>query len=101
MSASGTYRTISASPDSWSASGHFQSFRMDIHIPTKLTGAVWTSAFGKPLTRIDPVTNSVTHQFVSLGGDSVRYGYGVLWLTDQKSNLLWKIEPSINYEKTS
>ena len=57
-------------------------------------GAVWTSAFGKPLTRIDPVTNSVTHQFVSLGGDSVRYGYGVLWLTDQKSNLLWKIKPS-------
>jgi virginiamycin B lyase len=55
-------------------------------------GAAWLSVFGTPVTRIDPTSNTVTHQFVGPGGDSVRYGNDALWVTDQKRNELWKID---------
>lgn len=72
--------------------------RIAAHIPTKWgdvaigAGAVWLSVFGTPVTRIDPTSNTVTHQFVGPGGDSVRYGNDALWVTDQKRNELWKID---------
>jgi YVTN family beta-propeller protein len=54
-------------------------------------GSVWLTVFDIPLTRIDPKTNRVVQQWTGLGGDSVRYGFGTLWLTDYKRGLLLRI----------
>lgn len=57
------------------------------------SGAVWLSVGGKPVTRIDPRTNRVTHQFVGEdGADAIRVGAGALWVTDHKHGELWKID---------
>lgn len=47
-------------------------------------GAVWTTFFGFPITRIDPLLNRVTEQWTGAGGDSIRVSDGMLWLTDYK-----------------
>jgi CubicO group peptidase (beta-lactamase class C family) len=58
-------------------------------------GAVWLSVDGKPVTRIDPRTNAVTHQFVGgSGADAVRWGAGALWVADHKVGQLWRIDAS-------
>jgi DNA-binding beta-propeller fold protein YncE len=54
-------------------------------------GSVWATVFDVPLTRIDPKTNKVVQQWVGRGGDSVRFGFGSIWLTDYKRGLLWRI----------
>ena len=54
-------------------------------------GSVWATVFDFPLTRIDPQTNKVVQQWTGRGGDSVRYGFGSIWLTDYKRGLLWRI----------
>lgn len=45
-------------------------------------GAVWTTAFSVPLTRIDPRRNRISAQWIGAGGDSVRARNRSLWLTD-------------------
>ena len=58
-------------------------------------GAVWLSVNGKPVTRIDPATNTVTHQFVGgEGADAIRWGAGALWVADHKIGQLWRIDAS-------
>ena len=52
--------------------------------------SVWTTSFDLPLTRIDPAKNQVLRQWVGTGGDSARYGYNSLWLTDYYKGLLWR-----------
>lgn len=52
---------------------------------------LWTASFSVPLSRIDPKTNKVSSQWVGRGGDSLRYGYGSIWLTDYYRGLLWRI----------
>ena len=37
-------------------------------------GAVWVTAMGKPLSKIDPATNRVVTQYVGKGGDALRVG---------------------------
>jgi hypothetical protein len=37
------------------------------------------------------VTNKVVRQWVGQGGDSLRFGYHSIWLTDYKKGLLWRI----------
>jgi YVTN family beta-propeller protein len=54
-------------------------------------GSVWTTVFSIPLTRIDVADNKVTRQWIGPGGDSVRYGFDAIWLTDYKHGLLWRI----------
>ena len=49
---------------------------------------MWATVFDVPLTRIDASTNKVVRQWVGNGGDSLRYGFGSLWLTDYKKGLL-------------
>ena len=57
-------------------------------------GAVWVSVGGTPLTRIDPATQTVTHQFVGgSGADAVRYGFGSLWVADHEHGMVWRIDP--------
>jgi len=50
--------------------------------------SVWPTVLGMPLTRIDATTNKVVRQWVGIGGDSLRFGYGSIWLTDYKKGLL-------------
>jgi CubicO group peptidase (beta-lactamase class C family) len=58
-------------------------------------GAVWLSVNAKPVTRIDPKTNTVTHQFVGGdGADAIRWGAGALWVADHKVGQLWRIDAS-------
>jgi len=57
-------------------------------------GAVWVSVDGTPVTRIDPVTHAVTHQFVGgSGADAIRYGFGSLWVSDHEHGMVWRIDP--------
>jgi YVTN family beta-propeller protein len=53
--------------------------------------SVWATAFDVPLTRIDARTNNVLRQWVGSGGDSLRFGYGSIWLTDYRRGLLLRI----------
>jgi streptogramin lyase len=54
-------------------------------------GSVWTSVFHVPLTRIAPATNHVIHQWIGSSGDSLRFGFGSVWLTDYRRGLLLRI----------
>ncbi len=53
--------------------------------------SVWASVFDIPLTRIDAGTNKVLRQWVGRGGDSLRFGFNSIWLTDYRRGLLWRI----------
>lgn len=56
-------------------------------------GAVWLSVNGMPVTRIDPNTNAVTHQYVGGDGiDAIRWGAGALWIADHALGQLWRID---------
>lgn len=58
-------------------------------------GFVWLSVDGKPVTRIDPRSNAVTHQYVGGdGADAIRWGLGALWVADHKIGQLWRIDAS-------
>ena len=53
--------------------------------------SVWPSVLGMPLTRIDATTNKVVRQWAGEGGDSLRLGFGSIWITDYKKGLLSRI----------
>jgi YVTN family beta-propeller protein len=53
--------------------------------------SVWPTVFGVPLTRVDASTNKVFRQWVGEGGDSLRCGFGSIWITDYKKGLLSRI----------
>ncbi|MGA2812154.1 MAG: hypothetical protein ABSG16_12190 [Candidatus Acidiferrum sp.] len=53
--------------------------------------SVWPTVLAVPLTRIDGNTNKVVRQWVGKGGDSLRFGFDSLWLTDYKKGLLSRI----------
>jgi streptogramin lyase len=81
--------------------GNRETARIEAQAPTEWgdiatgAGAVWLSVDGKPVTRIDPRTNEVSHQFVGGdGADATRYGLGALWVADHKRGELWKIDVS-------
>jgi virginiamycin B lyase len=58
-------------------------------------GAVWVSVNGTPVTRIDPATRTVTHQFVGgSGADAIRFGFGSLWVSDHEHGEVWRIDPA-------
>lgn len=54
-------------------------------------GSVWPTVLGMPLTQIDATTSKVLKQWAGQGGDSVRYGFHSIWLTDYKKGLLLRI----------
>ena len=56
--------------------------------------SVWTTVFEVPLTRIDATANKVVRQWVGKGGDSLRVGFGSIWITDYKKGLLCRIPES-------
>ena len=56
-------------------------------------GSVWATSFGFPVSRIDPATNKVIQQFVGEGGDAIRAGHRMVWLSNYKSGIEWKLDP--------
>ncbi len=54
-------------------------------------GSVWATETEFPLTRIDAKANKVVAQWHGEGGDSVRYAFGTVWLTDLKGGKVWRI----------
>jgi virginiamycin B lyase len=56
-------------------------------------GAVWVTAIGKPLSKIDPATNRVVAQYVGKGGDALREGFGSIWLSNHEFHEVWRIDP--------
>ena len=72
--------------------------RIDTEAPTEWgdiaagADAVWLSVNGKPVTRIDPSTNHVTHQYIGgEGADAIRVGFGSLWVADHRHGEVWRI----------
>ncbi len=57
-------------------------------------GSAWATETEFPLTRIDAKTNKVIAQWHGAGGDSVRYAFGTVWLTDLKGGKIWRIPAS-------
>jgi virginiamycin B lyase len=53
--------------------------------------SIWPTVIDIPLTRIDAKTNAVVKQWVGKGGDSLRFGFNSLWITDYKKGLLSRI----------
>jgi virginiamycin B lyase len=64
-------------------------------------GAVWVSASGIPLSRIDPVANRVVAQFRGAGGDAARVGHGSIWLSNHALKEVWRIEPPVTSSRSS
>ena len=54
-------------------------------------GAVWTTVFDFPITRVDPATNTVTSQWHGVGGDSIRVAHGSIWLTSLMGAKVWRL----------
>jgi streptogramin lyase len=55
-------------------------------------GGVWLSVNGRPVTRIDPQSNRVTHQFMGgTGADAIRVAFGSLWVADHQHGEVWRI----------
>jgi streptogramin lyase len=53
--------------------------------------SVWSTVFDIPLTRVDAATNTVVKQWVGQGGDSLRVGFGSVWVTDYRKGLISRI----------
>lgn len=56
-------------------------------------GAVWISAPGVPLVRIDPRTNKVAQRFSGDGGGAVLVAHGSLWLASGSQTL--RVDPKL------
>jgi virginiamycin B lyase len=56
-------------------------------------GSVWATVIDIPLTQISPGSNQVVHQYTGPGGDSVRFGFHSLWLTNLRAGLLLRLPP--------
>jgi streptogramin lyase len=58
--------------------------------------AIWVTATGFPLTRIDPATETVAQQFWGEGGGAILFSGGqtsAIWLSNLNNGTLWRIDP--------
>jgi virginiamycin B lyase len=55
--------------------------------------SVWVTVIDIPLTQISPTSNTVVRQYTGPGGDSVRYDFSSLWLTNLRGGQLWRLPP--------
>jgi YVTN family beta-propeller protein len=57
-------------------------------------GAIWVTAPGTPVSRIDPGTDKVTHQYTGGAGDALNAGYDSVWLPayGDAGGELWRID---------
>lgn len=56
-------------------------------------GSVWVTMFQIPITRIDPTNNKVVQQWLGAGGDSIRTGFGSIWLSNLREHNVWRLSP--------
>jgi len=56
-------------------------------------GYVWATIPQIPVTQIDPATNTVVKQWVGPGGDSIRAGFGSVWLSNLQEKNVWRFSP--------
>ena len=56
-------------------------------------GFLWVTVSEIPLSQIDPDTNKVVKQWVGQGGDAVRVGHGSLWLSNNRQENVWRLDP--------
>ncbi len=54
-------------------------------------GKVWATVSDIPLSAIAPATNTVAHQWIGPGGDSLRVAFGAIWLTDYDKGTVSRI----------
>jgi DNA-binding beta-propeller fold protein YncE len=57
-------------------------------------GAVWVTHRTIPISRIDPIADRVTVQFIGPGGDGMRVLYGHVWLSNGRRGNVWRLLPS-------
>lgn len=55
-------------------------------------GHVWATVIQIPITEVDPATSAVVKQWFGPGGDSVRIGFGSIWLTDLRGGTVSRID---------
>jgi YVTN family beta-propeller protein len=53
-------------------------------------GYVWATIPQIPVSQIDPATNTVVKQWVGPGGDSIRAGFGSVWLSNLRDGNVWR-----------
>jgi len=56
-------------------------------------GALWVTQKTIPISRIDPITNTVTAQLYGPGGDAMRIGHGYVWLSNGREGRVWRFLP--------
>jgi virginiamycin B lyase len=59
-------------------------------------GAIWVTMTGYPLTRVDPVSETVAQQFYGAGGGAILFTggqSGAIWLSNLNNGTLWHIDP--------
>ncbi|HWE84879.1 MAG TPA: hypothetical protein VG267_08035 [Terracidiphilus sp.] len=64
-------------------------------------GFVWATAMDLPITAVDAETKQVRRQWVGPGGDSLRFGFDSVWVTDYHRGLLWRIPVEAVFADTS
>lgn len=57
-------------------------------------GAVFLSAAGSPLVRIDPDSNRATHRFTGDGGGAVAVAHGSVWIAATPT-ATWRLDPRL------
>jgi YVTN family beta-propeller protein len=57
-------------------------------------GYVWATIPEIPISQIDPATNKVVHQWLGTGGDSIRAGFGSVFLSNLRAGNVWRIHPN-------
>jgi glyoxylase-like metal-dependent hydrolase (beta-lactamase superfamily II) len=57
-------------------------------------GYIWATVFEIPISQIDPATNKVVRQWMGPGGDSIRAGFGSVWLSNLRQQNMWRIHPN-------
>lgn len=57
-------------------------------------GAVWLSAPGSPLLRIDPRANRVAQRFTGAGGGAVAVAHGSVWVATGPATT-WRLDPRL------
>jgi virginiamycin B lyase len=55
-------------------------------------GRVWATIFQIPITEIDPDKNAVVKQWFGPGGDSIRVGFGSIWLSNLSQHNVWRFK---------
>jgi YVTN family beta-propeller protein len=56
-------------------------------------GGVWVTMPGTPVSRIDPLSNTVTEQFTGVGGDCISTGFHSIWLSNHELGNVWRLSP--------